>query len=218
MRPPMAFSPALRRALARYAPLPGPDRFHVRARAFSCPMDAIAAHVPAGAVLDLGCGHGLLALLLAELGGRTVKGIDVDARKIALAREVAPAGVSFAATGLEREPAEAYDAVAVLDVLYLVPRGEWEPLLRACRERLRPGGRLLVKETGRRPRWKLAKAWLQEQVMVRLLRRTQGSSIGYASREELEELLTRCGFAQVTSLDVSRGYTTPHVVVLGTRD
>ena len=65
----------------------GVDRAHVAIWLRICPFAAIVALVSAeGAVLDIACGHGHLALLLATgAPGRRVRGVDIDERKIAAA-------------------------------------------------------------------------------------------------------------------------------------
>src|SRR2546428_8992252 len=46
---------------------------------------------PAGPVLDIGCGFGLFSLYYAATGpARFLRGLDVSARRIALARRAAP--------------------------------------------------------------------------------------------------------------------------------
>ncbi|MEA2687167.1 MAG: hypothetical protein QOE93_2362, partial [Actinomycetota bacterium] len=58
-------SPA-RAVLDLYRHTPVADRVHVRIRWATCPMQAVAAAVPLGGrVLEIGCGHGLLANFLA---------------------------------------------------------------------------------------------------------------------------------------------------------
>jgi hypothetical protein len=47
------------RPLALFSSLPRAERFHVRARAFSAPLEALVDRVPTGAtVADVGCGMG----------------------------------------------------------------------------------------------------------------------------------------------------------------
>ena len=78
-------------------------------------------------------------------------------------------------------PERDFDTVAILDVLYLVPRAEWMNFSGECRERLRPGGRLLLKEIDTRPRWKFYRSVLQEFVSVKALGITMGNSFQFAS-------------------------------------
>ncbi len=211
----MSLSPRVSEVLASFSGLPPAERFHLWARAFSCPMDRLAELVPAGKVLEVGCGHGLFSALLASRGDRQVKGIDLDERKISHARLLeGQNGLRFAVQPLESEPERDWDAIAILDVLYLVPREKHRAMLEACVERLKPGGLLLLKEVGTEPRWKHAKAWLQEVAMVRLLGRTHGQAIEFLPADQMAGLLRELGL-RVEVRDVSAGYTTPHVLFLG---
>ena len=49
------------------------------------------AHVEGGAVLDVGCGSGLLAIAAAKLGARAVLGCDIDEHAVEIARQNAEA-------------------------------------------------------------------------------------------------------------------------------
>jgi SAM-dependent methyltransferase len=66
------------RTLRLYRHEPLATRLFVRARRLLAPLDAVAAEVPAaGAVLDVGCGHGLFSLALAAADAtRRVLGVD----------------------------------------------------------------------------------------------------------------------------------------------
>jgi 2-polyprenyl-6-hydroxyphenyl methylase/3-demethylubiquinone-9 3-methyltransferase len=101
----------------------------------------------------------------------------------------------------------------VADVLYLLPAAEWPGFLTRCRTLLRPGGRLLLKETEARRSWKYFKCLAQEWVMVKLLGRTRASGgLNLKPRAYVEDLLRQMGFAVTEVVDLSRGYTTPHIL------
>jgi len=209
------------RALALYAALPLGVRLHTRLRAASCPMPAVLESVPAeGRLLEVGCGHGLFANEAAlRHPGLEVLGIDPSPEKIRSAEATVAGrpGIRFRRQRLEELTEGDFDAVAVLDVLYLVPREEWPSFLRQCRDRLRPGGRLILKEVDREPRWKFYRCVLQEAVSVRLLGITLGQAFAFAGREEMAGLLRDAGFADVTVSDLGRGYWTPHVLYQAAR-
>lgn len=138
--------------MARMTPLPrriphALDRFHAARpwdhNAWFHPW--ILRRLPArvGSALDVGCGTGDLARLLAARAGR-VHGVDADPAMTALARRLTPAaapvtyGVAVAPDGL---PDETYDAITCVAVLHHLPFTE---ALEAFRDRLRPGGTLVV--------------------------------------------------------------------------
>lgn len=101
-------------------------------------------------LLDLGCGLGLLAHTLRAAGiGLPYRGVDVDARKIAKAREAATrAGlrdVAFEVVDLAREAPRHAGSVAILDVLqYLAPAAQ-AATLDAAVAMLVPGARLVIR-------------------------------------------------------------------------
>ena len=79
----------------------GGSRFHTAVRARTCPFAELETRTPRdGRVLDVGCGHGLLALVLA-VGSpdRQVLGVDVDRDKLpsaeAAARRAGVTNVTF---------------------------------------------------------------------------------------------------------------------------
>lgn len=208
-----------RAALDVFASLPIAERMFVRARLISAPLDAVAARVPSGRVLDLGCGHGaLVALLATARRDRHVFGVDPDPRKIGWAAasvgrlpnvELRVATVD----ALWSELANSFDAAVVADVLYLLPVDEWEVFLTGALRMLRPGGVLLLKEAEADRSWRHLKCLAQEMAMVRLLRRTRGSGgLAFQPRAFTEGLLRRIGFADVRTTSLARGYTTPHVL------
>jgi len=209
-----------------YRPLPWKERAFVRARWGSAPLQRMADLAPQrGFIADVGCGHGVLTAALA-LGHpeRRVLGVDPDERKIALARSALATLPNVelrtgSAASLLPDLEATLDAIAVADVLYLLPFPEWPAFLATCRRLLKPGGQLLLKEAeANRRSWKYWKCVAQEAVMVRLLRKTRSSGgLGFRSRAELARALGDAGFQVESVEDVSRGYTTPHVLFTAVR-
>lgn len=117
-----------------------------------------------GAILDLGCGHGLLALLAASREpAREVLGIDLLEERLDVARRVAARhglrNVCFERRSILDLPEGPFAAVVVADVLFYLPREAQRQVLERAASRLAPGGRLVVKEQVRAPAWK---AWMVE--------------------------------------------------------
>ncbi len=178
-------------------------------------MDGLISRVaPIGRFLDVGCGHGLLSIAVAETCPEmSVLGLDPAEEKVRWARRGAGelGNVRFVCGSLEAVGG-LFDTVAVVDVLYLVARDQWPGFLRACRRRLRPGGRLLLKEVDVRPRWKFFRCLAQETLSVRLLGITLGRSFAFLDRLAMTRLLDGLGFTDVAHVDLGRGYMTPHVL------
>ena len=194
-------------------------RLHVVVRALTCPFGRLIDRFPAtGAVLDVGCGHGLLVNLLARdpsRSGLQLHGIDHDAAKIATARRTARPGVTFSATPLTAVPAAAYDAVSIFDVLYTVRREVWPDILRGCHRALRPGGRLIVKEVIDRPRWRYWAIMAQETLSVSLLGITKGDPPHFESPESYRRAILDAGFDIAEERPLSTANWISHYLFVG---
>lgn len=214
-------TPEGRELLALYRGAPAAARAHVRVRWSTCPFPAVAAEVPSsGRVLDVGCGHGLLSLALARSSReRRLHGIDVDGDKLAAARAAAERGsldCTFTAACGAELPVGPWDAVAIVDVLYLLGAGEQLGLLAACAGALAPGGTLVVKEMAPAPRWKAAWNRAQETASVRVLGITAGDRLTFLPPAELAATMADAGL-EVTDRPVHRGYVHPHHLLVGRR-
>jgi len=205
---------AFQMSLARYAAQPLLVRAFVRARYLLAPLARVLAEMPAsGRILDVGCGHGLFTNALA-LGSpaRDVVGIDPSAAKTAVARAsaVGLVNVRYVQATVQELDERDFDAISVLDVLYLLPVADKLALLRSCRERLAPGGLLVLKTNDTSPGWKCSFARLQEQLMTGL-GLTMGQGLYFLSREQNAALLELAGFRPRTIV-LPSWLPYPHVV------
>jgi 2-polyprenyl-6-hydroxyphenyl methylase / 3-demethylubiquinone-9 3-methyltransferase len=107
------------------------------------------------AVLDVGCGGGILAEAMARSGAR-VKGIDLAEKPLKVAelhRLESGVAVEYEAASAEelaaREPAR-YDVVTCLEVLEHVP--DPSSTVRACAALAKPGGQLFFATINRNPK------------------------------------------------------------------
>jgi len=115
-------------------------------------LDGIVAELRRGGrVLDVGCGHGLSTILMAEAFPRSsFRGIDVDAGSIDQARKAArKAGVddrvSFDVTTAEGgDVGDGWDLVCYFDAFHHV--GDPVGAARQAHRALAPGGRLMLVE------------------------------------------------------------------------
>ena len=182
-------------------------------RYLSCPFLRTLHHVAPGArVLDVGAGHGVLAVLALEAGASSVVALEPDLRKAL--PSVRRDRVRFVA-GFADALGGSFDLVTLYDVLYRVPLAERDRLLVDLRERLRPGGILLIKEIDPGRRVKFAWNRAQEFVSDRFLRITLGSGLHYEPSARLVARLAVSGFVDCAVEDVGAGYPHAHVVYTG---
>ncbi len=178
------------RIAARYGSASLWDRFHLKQRLRACPYEELLPFIPAtGNALDIGCGFGLLGWFLGETRpDLQYFGVDVDARKIELAkRSFATKTAHFHAGDVatwEGRPPH-FTVIMILDVLYLLPIPRQRKLFdEACHllEKRREAA-LLLKIL---PRFRVpgrVRTWIQESVMVRVLRKTQSSGALFTSQD-----------------------------------
>jgi SAM-dependent methyltransferase len=158
-------------------------------------LDEIGQYLPdEGPVLDIGCGFGLFSLYYAATGPRRLlRGLDLDPRRVAQARRAA------ARLGLDNvtyEVADARDfkgdgevaAAYMLDIVHHVPPASVPPLLRALRQSLPVGGRLLVKDVDTRPAPKRWFTWLLDRAMA------PTTPVHYWSADALTRARVEAGF------------------------
>ena len=138
-------------------------------------VDYIAerAGLDGAAVLDVGCGGGILCEALARSGAR-VTGIDVADRALAVARlhrEESALDIDYrqaTAEDLAAEAPGAFDIVCCLEMLEHVP--DPTAVVRACAEACRPGGAVFFSTINRNPvAW--AGAIVGAEYILRLLPR-----------------------------------------------
>lgn len=207
--------------LARYAEEPLGTRLHTRVRWRSCPFEDVAEAVPRGGrVLEIGCGHGLFSTYLAlDDLTRTVVGTDVDGDKIRAAQRAATGlgNLSFAPAATGELPDGPWDAIAVVDVLYLIDRAGERSLLHEAARRLVPGGVLVVKEMGTAPRWKFRWMALQEKLSVQVLRITEGHDLTFVPPDEIGAWMAEAGLVDVSHRHLDAGHLHPHHLVTARR-
>lgn len=191
------------------AALPLAERTHLVLRFRSAPWTRVVGVLESGgALVDFGCGPGLLAHLLARAGfSGTYLGLDPDSRKIDRAHRWLPetAARTFQVGGVDLAPTAAFSQAALIDVLYLVPPRERADFVARAARALSPGGQFVALTSGGGPRWKRRLDGAQERLAVGL-GITRGKAVAPCAGEEVADLLFRAGLEVVGIADVGRGY------------
>jgi 2-polyprenyl-3-methyl-5-hydroxy-6-metoxy-1,4-benzoquinol methylase len=167
-----------------------------------------------GRILDVGCGFGLFSSYFSLVcARRQVTGVDPNARRIAIAREVAQKlglrenrylqGIvgSVPLDGL-------YDGIVMLDVLHHVPREAQLPLLETLRSLLAPGGVLVLKDITTDAPLKLKFTELLDRIMA-----GWNEPLAYRHHAEWVSILRTMGF-KVRVVRVPDVLPYPHVVMV----
>ncbi|MGH7178582.1 MAG: class I SAM-dependent methyltransferase [Tepidisphaeraceae bacterium] len=184
-------------------------RLFTRGRHWLCPMRQVARHVPLSArVLDVGCGFGLFANLLATGSPqRRITGVEPDPGRLVVARRSSSDFpqidyVDGLVQDIRPESAK-FDVVTILDVLYLLPDDLKMSVLRHVRSLMRdPASRLLLKTNDTRPFWKYAVVRAEEWLMVQALAFTHGGQIHFRGQADYLRMLREAGFeAEVHKID-----------------
>ncbi|MHB0969592.1 MAG: class I SAM-dependent methyltransferase [Thermoanaerobaculia bacterium] len=175
-----------------YKHLPAAKRVHILGRFLTTPFLRVLPELPAGRVLDMGAGDGVFARLATEDSNRVVIALEPSMDKsfsaIPRSRVQWIAGGPFAVRGT-------FAAVMMFDLLHHIPLDARDALLLAARERLAPGGTLLIKELDTAAGWKAR--WVKSEP---------------ESRDDLEARLRRLGFIDVSSRPIDSWYPQPHTL------
>ena len=201
-----------------YRGAPAATRAHVLGRFLSCPFLRVLAHLPpAASLLDLGAGHGIFAHLALAAGARSALAVEPDTRKVFHSRGApgaAGAGRQVSLSVVNGDSAAVrgrFEAVTIFDVLYRLPREEWDPLLAWARARLAPGGVFLLKEID--PGHRAKALWNRAQERgADLLGLTLGEAFSYETREEIGCRLLAAGFASCEAVEIGAGYPHAHIL------
>lgn len=202
----------LHRAFSRYPPS---HRLHILIRFLTCPFTRTIDDVPIGSrVLEIGSGHGLYSVLIAEERAREVVAVEPDLRKSFLPT---PSPRVRKVGGYDDCIAGTFDTIVVYDVTYRMPPAVQRTLFERVLRRLKPGGTLLWKDMDPAHPLKMKWARFQEWVSDGILGITLGEGFQHQTRAQAAAMLTELGFVDVEARAIDRGYIHPHLLYTARR-
>ena len=138
---------------SRYNAIPGISlgtKIFLHLRWLLTPYGRMAAYVPkAGDVLDVGCGHGLLAMEIAlSEPNRRVLATDHDVARIALATQAGQGitNLQFKVSTGSPVAVGTFDAILMIDFLHYFSPEAQDDMIALAYANLSPGGWLLARE------------------------------------------------------------------------
>ncbi len=147
-------------------------RLLIRFRPYICPFHELVPFVPEnGVVLEVGCGAGMMTVLLANLVRiKKAAGFDVSQKAIDTAQKAAyPRGCDLSFRRLaahEKWPQDGFDTVVCIDVLHHVPRREQRTFIKNL-SGIRPGRRIIFKDVSPKPFWMAMGSVLHDLLLSR---------------------------------------------------
>lgn len=206
---------AIDRTLDRYADVARGDRFYVAAKLRSDPVVEAVLALPGdfGKVVDAAAGRGQLGLLLLELGRASeLWGMDIDARKIGIARQAAKQAATFEIANLVDAELPPADTILLVDVLhYLEPEAQKGVLRRAAKS-LNSGGRILIRDVDAGRGWRARLTMFAERIATRT-GYNKGQKLAFREPKQIVEELEALGFATQT-MKASTGTPLANVLIL----
>jgi len=184
------------------------------------PYEHVEQYIPTqGNIVDLGCGWGMFANLLAlKSPQRNVYGIDLDTRKISWAKKTLTENrknINFLAQDLKDLDLPSVEAVVLYDVAHHLEEETQTKVLQECYKKLSVGGYLILKENDVVPFWKLQVANFVEAIALGF-NITESAKVVFRSREDWKKRLTSIGFTVVSDehIETPYGFFVPHSILI----
>lgn len=193
-------------------------KFYIAIRYLLCPFSEIEKFVPKeGKILDLGCGHGIFANILAmKAASRYVVGLDKNVGRIAVASSTLSERKNIEFRTLDIRGYN-LDSDVKCAVLIDLPLETNRDLLTKIYAALLPKGVLIIKSMSRYPGWKYYLTLLHMATVDKLLRVSLKNNAYFLKEETLTRLLQKIGF-QVKFLNIDKGYFCSHCLYVCNKD
>ncbi len=132
-------------------------------------------------LLDIGCGIGILALYLRARGFRaSIRGVDTDDRKVAIARSVMPEATTFSIADA-RAAIDSAGTIVLLDLLHYFRGDEQARILASA---ARSATTVIIRDAIRDGSWRYRLTYLQE-TLARVIRWLRAERLHFPTRDEV---------------------------------
>jgi len=187
-------------------------RLYLRLRRLIIPFDIVEKYVPKnGTVVDIGCGYGIFANYLAlKSTDRNVIGIDLVQKRISIAKKIyeQSTNLNFFCSNITDTQLPKADVITAIDVLHHIPSYDLQnKLLKSCYLVLNEGGKLILKDLDKKPKWKYLFNFIHDYLM------TRGEPVLYQDENSIKNLLKNAGFKLEKIIKI-QNYPYAHILFL----
>src|SRR3989337_2339175 len=164
----------------------------IRFRPYICPFHELVKRVEKGSsVLEIGCGTGIMTILLAHLGKiKSGIGIDVSQKSISIAQKaIYPSSSKIVFKGIsenESWPGGRFNTIISIDVLHHIQKEKQRVFIKKLSQTCN-GGRVIFKDVSPKPFWKAIASKMHDFLL-------SGEHICIRSEREVLQWLKEEGF------------------------
>lgn len=147
-------------------------------------------------ILDIGCGMGLFAFYLRELGINTpYLGVDMDERKIESGRKAAAGSYSHIEFRVQDggAPVDFCGNVVIFDVLHYLSAHDQRALLQKLTQHIPAGGLCIIRTTPRDSSWRFKLTVLEEK-LLHAFSWMKAPTLCFPTIDSVRSTLTEVGF------------------------
>lgn len=187
--------------LTQYKNVSLSEKFFLYLRFIMTPYSQMLSFLPnRGLVLDLGCGHGLLSLLIREKNSAcSILGVDHDANRIKSAQSAASGipNIQFMQSSLltffkEKRETQIPQSICLIDTIhYFNPEKQKELITYIYQSLSADGGTFLMRDPDPKSRWNRLYEWLTTTLKFT---KTNESLCFFRTPNEWQQLLESIGF------------------------
>lgn len=190
-------------------------------RYYSSPFEMVEKYIlKKGKILDVGCGHGLLEIILKEKSNqRNILAIDPDSNKIKQAKKIEKLfkNLEFEVSFIEElDEKNKFDCIIFFDIDYLLEHSEKKKILEKAKNILEKNGTIILKTVVNDGSFGYYLGYLQELVMVFLIKKTftMQQGLSFLKIEEYRNLFKKIGLEIKKEEKIKTIFYHPHYVFI----